>query len=79
MTESAQWGQISESVILGKSPCKKSSLNIAYMFWSTFFEALFFWQNVQGGGGTMGHIIALPYFKNKIHLLTGKPMFNQFV
>ena len=31
------------------------------------------------GGGTMGHIIALPYPKTWIDLLTGKPMLNKFV
>ena len=30
----------------------------------------------RGGGGTMGHLIALPYPKTKIDLLTGKPMLN---
>ena len=31
-----------------------------------------------GGEGTMGHIIALPCFKNKIDLSTGNPILDKF-
>ena len=32
----------------------------------------------EGGVGTIGHIIALPYLKDKIDLSMGKPMLNNF-
>ena len=63
------------------STCVDSTIDTNENIWKWMKMELNGWYQVKtgdGAGGTMGHIIALPYPKNWIDLSAGNPMLNIF-